>query len=102
MGKVYSPFLDSEAGKAYMNFEVAELLKFWTDRSLRFTRRKGKGQAHIPSWCPNTHASLFEEVTERVRLSPAKDEDLRNLKAVHKLILPHQKKPEEKTSKLDK
>ena len=27
----YNPFLDSEAGNSYMKFEVAELLKFWTD-----------------------------------------------------------------------
>ena len=29
-----------------------------------------------PSWCPHPHASLIEEVTERVRLAPTKDEDL--------------------------
>ena len=32
MGTAYNPFLDSEAGNAYMNFEVAELLKFWTEK----------------------------------------------------------------------
>ena len=32
MGIAYNPFLDSEAGNAYMNFEVAELLKFWTEK----------------------------------------------------------------------
>ena len=32
MGMIYNPFLDSEGGKACMNFEVAELLKFWTER----------------------------------------------------------------------
>ena len=32
-----------------------------------------------PSWCPHPRASLIEETTERVRLSPAKDEDLGNL-----------------------
>ena len=26
-----------------------------------------------PSWCPHPHASLIEEVTERVRLTPTKD-----------------------------
>ena len=31
-----------------------------------------------PSWCPHPHASLIEEVTERNRLSPAKDMDLGN------------------------
>ena len=55
-----------------------------------------------PSWCPHQHASVIEEVTERVRLSPAKDEDLGNLNVVHKLILPHPKESEETTSKLDK
>ena len=55
-----------------------------------------------PSWCPHPHASLIEEVTERVRLSPTRDEDLGNLNVVHKLILPHSKESEETTSKLDK
>ena len=32
MGIAYNPLLDSEAGNAYMNFEVAELLKFWTEK----------------------------------------------------------------------
>ena len=37
MGIAYNLFLDSEAGKAYMNFEAAE--------SSRSIRRKGKDQA---------------------------------------------------------
>ena len=32
MGIAYNPFLDSEAGNAYMNVEVAELLKFGTEK----------------------------------------------------------------------
>ena len=28
----YNPFLDSEAGGAHRNHEVAELLKFWTEK----------------------------------------------------------------------
>ena len=32
IGIAYSPFLDSEAGAAYMNFEVTELLKLWTEK----------------------------------------------------------------------
>ena len=55
-----------------------------------------------PSWCPHPHASLIEEITERVRLSLAKDEDLGNLNVVHKLTLPQRKESEETTSKLDK
>ena len=31
MGIAYNPFLDSEAENAYMNYEVAELLTFWTE-----------------------------------------------------------------------
>ena len=38
-----------------------------------------------PSLCPHSQASLNEEVTERVRLPPAKDEDLGNMNVVHKL-----------------
>ena len=36
-----------------------------------------------PSWCPHPHASLIEEITERVRLAPTKDEDLGTLSVVH-------------------
>ena len=32
MGIAYNPFLDSEAGNAHKNFEVTELLKFWTEK----------------------------------------------------------------------
>ena len=47
-------------------------------------------------------ASLNEEATERVRLTPAKDDDLGNLNVIHKLILPYQGEPEKVTSKPDK
>ena len=52
------------------------------------------------SWCPHPHASLIEEVTERVRLAPAEDEDLATLSLVHKLILPQAKESSEATGKL--
>ena len=44
-----------------------------------------------PSWCPHPQASLIEEVTERVRLAPAEDEDLAIMSIVHKLLLPQVK-----------
>ena len=53
-----------------------------------------------PSWCPHPHASLIEEVTERVRLTPTKDEDLGTLNVIHKLILPQSKESSEAMSKL--
>ena len=53
-----------------------------------------------PSWCPHPHASLIEEVTERVRSAPAEDEDLATLSIVHKMILPQAKESSEATSKL--
>ena len=53
-----------------------------------------------PSWYPHPHASLIEEVTERVRLAPTKDEDLATLSIVHKLILPQMKESGESTRKL--
>ena len=141
MGIAYNPFLDSEAGNAYMNFEVAELLKFWTEKIIeidptemerpslglllekmpevisvprsnkRVELKMGNGNDMLvtnlgivwnllsPSWCPHPQTSLIEEITERVRLSPAKDEDLGNLNVVHKLILPHRKESEETTNK---
>ena len=52
------------------------------------------------SWCPHPHSSLIEEVTERVRLTPTKDEDLGTLDVIHKLILPQSKESGEATSKL--
>ena len=127
-----------------MNFEVAELLKFWTEKiteidptererpSLGLLLEKMPEVISVPrsnkrvelkmgvgndmlitnfgtvwkllrlSWFPHPHASLIEAVTERVRLSPANDEDLGKLNVVHKLILPHRKESEETTSKLDK
>ena len=51
-----------------------------------------------PFWCPHPHASLIEEVTERMRLAPTKDEDLATLSIVHKL--PQMKESGEATSKL--
>ena len=53
-----------------------------------------------PSWCPHPHASLIEEVTERVRLAPTEDEDLATLSIVHRLILPQVKESSEVTSGL--
>ena len=52
------------------------------------------------SWCPHPHASLIEEVTERVRLTPTKDEDLGTLDVIHKLILPQSKELGKATTKL--
>ena len=51
-----------------------------------------------PSWCPHPHASLIEEVTERVRLAPTEDEDLATFSIVHRLILPQMKESSEMTS----
>ena len=53
-----------------------------------------------PSWCRQPHASLIEEVTERVRLKPTKDDYLGTLNVIHELILPHSKESGEATSKL--
>ena len=43
---------------------------------------------------------MIEEVTERVRLTPTKDEDLGTLDVIHKLILPQNKESVGATSKL--
>ena len=110
-----------------MNFEMAELLKFWMEEVIEIDptererpslglllekmpevisvpRSDKKVELRLgsvndvsstklgtvwrllrPSCCPHPHASLIEEETERVTLSPAKDEDLGNLNIVHKL-----------------
>ena len=136
----YNLFLDLEAGGAHRNYEVAELLKFWTEKimeldpvererpslglSLERTPevisvprssksvelKMGNGNGMLttnlgvvwkllrPSWCPHPHASLIEEVIERVRLAPTDDEDLATLSIVHRLILPQVKESSEMTS----
>ena len=45
MGIACNPFLDSEAGNAFMKFEVAELLKLWTEKIIEIDSTKGKGLA---------------------------------------------------------
>ena len=113
MGIAYNPFLDSEAGNACMNFEVAEFLKFWTETIIEIERERERERPSLglllekmpevisvprtnksvklniengndmlitnfrtvwtllrPSWCPHPLASLIEEITEQVRLSP--------------------------------
>ena len=128
VGIAYNPFLDSEAGSAQRNHEVTALLKFWTEKIIEIdpverekpslglilermpevisVPRSNKTSLGVvwkllrPSWCPHPHASLIEEVTERVRLAPTKDEDLRTLSVVHKLILPQIKESGEATSKV--
>ena len=126
MGISYNRFLDAKAGAAYMNFEVTELLKFWTQKIFdidptgarsrqraafcRVLRLGGKDdilytnlgtvwRSLRPSWCPQPQANLNKEVTERVRLSPEKNEDLGNLNVLHNLILPHRRESEEIMSK---
>ena len=143
MGIAYNPFLDSEAGSAHRNHEVAELLKFWTEKiieidtvererpslgmilekapevismprsSKRVELKMGNGNGMLVtnlgvmwkllrhSWCPHPHASLIEEVRDRVRLAPTKDEDLATLSIEHKLILPQVRKLREASGKLE-
>ena len=45
MGIAYNPFLNSEAGNAYMNLRWRNCLSSGRRKSLRLIRRKGKGQA---------------------------------------------------------
>ena len=52
-----------------------------------------------PSWCPHPHANWNEEVKERVRLSPGKDEGLGSLNVIHKLTLHHREESKETASK---
>ena len=97
-GDTIQPFFGLQAGNAHKNFEVTELLKFWTAKVIEIDNCK----LLWPSWCPHPYASLIEEVMERVRLSPTKDEDLETLNVIHKPILPQNKEPGEIMNKLEK
>ena len=77
-------------------------LKMRSGNDMLFTNLATVWRLLRPSRCPHPHASLIEEITERVRLSPAKDEDLGSLNVVHKQILPYRKESEETKSKLEK
>ena len=120
MGIAYNPYLDSEAGNAHRNYEVTELMKFCTEKIIEVDPVERERPSHSlivekmlitnlgtvwkllrPSWCPHPHASLIEEVTERVTLAPMKDEDLGALNVVHKLILPNSKESGEAMSKVE-
>ena len=46
MGMAYNAFLDPEAGGAHRNYEVAELLKFWTEKIVEIdTVERGRDRA---------------------------------------------------------
>ena len=66
-------------------------LKMGTGNGMLITNLGTVWKLLRPSWCPHPHASLIEGVTERVMLTPTKDEDLRTLNVIHKLILPQSK-----------
>ena len=50
-------------------------------------------------WCPYPQASLNEETTERIKLSPGKDEVMGKSNLIDKLILPHQEEPKDRADK---
>ena len=75
-------------------------LKMGNGNGMLFTNLGVVWKLLRPSWCPHPHASLIEEVTERVRLAPTEDEDLATLGIVHKLGLPQVKESGKKTNKL--
>ena len=75
-------------------------LKMGNGNSMLVTNLGAVWKLLSPFCCPHPHASLIEEVTERVRLAPAEDEDLATLSIVHRLILPQVKDSSEVTSRL--
>ena len=49
MEKSYNHFLSTEARAAYLNFEVTELLKFWTEKNRYRSDREGKVEPGLAS-----------------------------------------------------
>ena len=77
-----------------------EELKMGSGNGMLITNLRTIWKLLRPSWCPHPHTSLIEEVTERVRLTPTKDEDLGTLNVIHKLILSQSKESAEAMSQL--
>ena len=53
----YNPFLSKKPGVAYMNYEVAELLTFWTERVIKIDEIERENQ---------TLGLLLEKETENI------------------------------------
>ena len=90
MGISYNPFLDAEAGAAYMIFEVTALLKFWTEKIIEIesTERKKLSMGLLLENVPKVVSVPLPERQVELRLVDKDDILSTNLVTIWKLLRP--------------
>ena len=90
MGIAYNPFLDSETGGAHKNHEVAELLKFWTERIMEIdaVEKEGPSLGLILEKTPEVVSTPRSNKRVEVNMGDVNGLLITNLGVVWKLLRP--------------
>ena len=90
MGIAYNPFLDSETGNAYMNFEVAGLLKFWTEKIIEIdpVERKRQSLGLTLEKMPEVISVPRSNRKVELKMGNGNGMPIRNLGTIWKLLRP--------------
>ena len=90
MGIAYNPFLDSETGGAHRNHEVAELLKFWTERIIEIdgVEKEGSSLGLILEKTPEMVSTPRSNKRVEVNMGDGYGLLITNLGVVWKLLRP--------------
>ena len=90
MGIAYNPFLDSEAGNAYMNVEVAELLKFGTEKIIEIhpTERERPSLGLLLEKMSEVISGPHSNKRVELKMGNGNDIMITNLGTVWKLLRP--------------
>ena len=86
----YNPFLDSEAGGAHRNHEVAELLKFWTEKIIEIDTMEGERPSlgMIPEKTPEVISVPRSSKRVELKMGNGNGMLVTNLGVVWKLLRP--------------
>ena len=90
LGISYNPFLSTETGETYMNFEVTELLKFWTEKIIEIdTSESEKSRLGLlPEIEPETFCVPISEKRVELRLGAEDNVLITKLGVVWRLLRP--------------
>ena len=102
MGIAYNPFLASEAGGAHRNHEVAELLKFWTERIMEIdaVEKEGPSLGLILEKTPEVISIPRSNKRVEVNVGGGNGLLTTNLGVIWKLLRPHASLIEETTERV--